>query len=865
MVKIADRIRIAADDKMPAVPSKDAVHRCLTDPTVPATPHTTLAVGRMLARMAWEEGRIDVAEERVVEQLRALWGPALAVVPLGMPVAHCDASGLGVSAAIDVLQGVAEPLAQYPVYVVRSHDHALAKVLEEVEEGASRIAVLYGDSATGKTRACWEAVRALGPKWRLWQPSADAGVDVEHVGPHTVIWLDEMHRHLLTPGTADGERLADALRSLLADTERSPVLVVGTTWLEEWELLTGEGEARKESPRARALLSGTGIHVSPSFGSDGDWHGLREAATGDPRLAQAVEMAEGRHVIQYLAGGPVQLERCRSASDGARAVIETAMDARRLGFASALPRSLFEGAAHGYLTDQQWEALPEGWLDQGLEWASERLRGIPGPLTRIRPRPDAPGLSEPHYRMADFIAQHGRTTRGTEQVPVTLWNALTAHVTDRNDIGRLVESARSRSHFGYLVQLRLQQVEAGDDSGLADLWMTLDRAGEGELADEILLNEAAEGGAQACLLLAEQAEWAEASLDREMWLREAVHSGSSEARIELAELLAERSGDNPESQKLIAEVEAAAPNDDKAAAALADLGRHPESLFRASHLARLRQAADAGDAAAARRLRYALQDEERSLPELEQRLAQMAREGDSDALLHLVEVLERQGRYDEARAVLEEAIQRGTPTAETPFIKLLQTTGATAEIVTTAAEDAQARLRPGISERDPQADTELLKLLILMGRHDEIDQFLATRPARLEQSMVWSQLLEKTGLEAQRIALLWQCFELGDSKTALPLFYHLRASEQTVEPLTVNLRHRADAGDLWALCMLTFVACYTEAEDAEALMRRSISCGAPMSKILLLTLLHQTGRDPERIQLLRYGLAPDGSTADPFP
>ena len=48
-----------------------------------------------------------------------------------------------------------------PAYVPREHDTELGWVVRAAADGRSGIAVLVGGSSTGKTRACWEALRLL--------------------------------------------------------------------------------------------------------------------------------------------------------------------------------------------------------------------------------------------------------------------------------------------------------------------------------------------------------------------------------------------------------------------------------------------------------------------------------------------------------------------------------------------------------------------------------------------------------------------------------------------------------------------------------------------------------------------------------
>lgn len=66
--------------------------------------------------------------------------------------------------------------------------------------------------------------------------------------------------------------------------------------------------------------------------------------------------------MQFLARAPELIARYRNAPPYAAAVINAAMDARRLGIGIALPRAFLEAAGAGYLDDADWDALPmTGW------------------------------------------------------------------------------------------------------------------------------------------------------------------------------------------------------------------------------------------------------------------------------------------------------------------------------------------------------------------------------------------------------------------------------------------------------------------------------------------------------------------------
>src|SRR6266536_585328 len=142
------------------------------------------------------------------------------------------------------------------------------------------------------------------------------------------------------------------------------------------------------------------------------------------RVWPAAEGAEAGRISQYLAGVPELLQRYRNASPGARALINAAIDARRLGHPLPIPHALLEQAAPGYLTDVEWNEAGEdwkGWLEQALDDTEKPSHGIFGPLTRIRPRPGEAHTTGPWYRLADYVEQTGRSERAGVFPPTTFW------------------------------------------------------------------------------------------------------------------------------------------------------------------------------------------------------------------------------------------------------------------------------------------------------------------------------------------------------------------------------------------------------------------------------------------------------------
>jgi hypothetical protein len=422
--------------------------------------------------------RIEGMVAQLLDEVRAAPAPAgIATGPVGWPLAEIrDPFALEVHHPVE--PDVPQPgLPVLPVYVPREHDTALAEVVIAAAAGASGIAVLVGGSSTGKTRACWQALeplRGLEPGWRLWHPidpsrPAAALAQLPDIGPRTVVWLNEA-QYYLGPADGTGERVAAGLRDLLRKQDRRPVLMLATLWPRFWDALTDRppGDADPHA-HARELLTGHNIQV-PSVFTPTQLRELQHAT--DLRLTQAAAKSRDGQVIQYLAGARELLDRYRTASPAAQALIHTAMDARRLGMRPALPRAFLEAAASGYLSDADWDLLDDDWLGQALGSTAKPAKGLRGPLTPIRPRP-APGApastgSGSAWQLADYLDEHGRRTRREEIPPASFWAAATS-CADPADLGILGKAARDRGLYREAARLHKQASAHGDARAAARL------------------------------------------------------------------------------------------------------------------------------------------------------------------------------------------------------------------------------------------------------------------------------------------------------------------------------------------------------------------------------------------------------------
>ncbi|MFE5375774.1 hypothetical protein [Streptomyces mirabilis] len=474
---------IAGDDGLAGSPSRDTVHRVITDGERPRQQADVVAVATVLARRAAGDAP-DLAR-----RVRELWVQARMAQGAGRPISDLRDDlrlvldgGLGIHPALDA-DGAHDRFGILPAYIPRDHDARLKEVVGDAAEARrSGIAILVGESSTGKTRALWEAVGELPDDWRLWHPLSPTAPEaaltaLPDIAPKTVVWLNEAQLYL-NPDPL-GERVAAGLRELLHDPSRAPVLVLGTLWSDHWDTLTTRTNPDRHCG-ARDLLAGHKIDVPSSF-TPADLAALDAANDADPRLAQAAQRAKGAQITQYLAGVPYLMGRYSAARGAALALIHAAMDARRLGAGPHIPRDWLANAALGYLdNDDEYHTLDDDWLTQALTYVTRPVNGIPGILTpvtnsgprnqRTRYRPaasdvpadrPAPSSQGPRYLLADYLDQHGRHHRAEIIPPIDFWTAA-AHHTDPADLTALANAAWDRGLYRDAAQLHKHATTHGD-------------------------------------------------------------------------------------------------------------------------------------------------------------------------------------------------------------------------------------------------------------------------------------------------------------------------------------------------------------------------------------------------------------------
>ncbi|MFE0509473.1 tetratricopeptide repeat protein [Streptomyces sp. NPDC058964] len=468
-------------------PRRDTIRRYIASPEVPPSQADTVAIAVALARLApgaWD-GRDS--EGDLVRRVRKLWIEARRYAPAGLPVKDAvDPRAFEVHPAIDAgppQDGT--PLPVLPPYIERAHDLPLREIVQAAAAGRNQVAVLVGSSSTGKTRACWEAIRTL-PGWRLWHPinptPAEAFLqELPSVAPHTVMWLNEIQQYLDGNETDAGERVAAGLREFLRDPRRGPVLVLGTAWPDYWTTLTRSSagpdpHARNHEPpsdphaQARKLLSSAQLIRIPDSFTPQELQTLRSAASTDPRLEEAAIRANDGEITQYLAAGPALLESYHAAGAAAQAVVHAAMDARRLGHGPYLSRAFLKRAAWGYLTGSQRDRLGDRWFTGAMDDCTEFIRNAPGMLARKTSPPWQTADGE-LYRLADYLEQYDRRTRPLRSAPTSLWEAASFAPTPTDQVA-LADAAEKRQHRRRARDLYTLAADAGDPVAMTRLaWL----------------------------------------------------------------------------------------------------------------------------------------------------------------------------------------------------------------------------------------------------------------------------------------------------------------------------------------------------------------------------------------------------------
>ncbi|MFH8614788.1 hypothetical protein ACH4E8_06880 [Streptomyces sp. NPDC017979] len=463
-------------------PSGDGITEAAVTRTLGSTDHGSLRDAVALASALAGQAGGDRAA--VAAEVQALWLTAEQVrTPPVRTAAEWDAVALGVHPAPGP-DATARP--SLTEYVERPHDGTLRQRLAHAATARGSVFVLLvGRSATGKTRAAYEAVRATVPDWPVLFPTdADqltGWIDEDGIDPRTVLWLNETQRYV---SGAAGETAARALNDLLDRV--APLVVVGTMWPEHLRRLTGGGRGDvQETFHSRSLIVGRHAAVGVPDTLSADLPETVRAAARDPRLGAAVRAAgAGRRVLQHLTVGPELVRRWKDGPDhwftaAEHAVLTAAVEARRLGHTSAIPPHLLMHAAASFMDSTARATADDDWFETAIGALTSTADG-PSALVADR---HEPGVGKADgYRPDDYLEQHVRRARAHLAPPAGFWEAGQWARTG-DDAYALGRAAAERHRYAAADALYERAVELGSELARA-AWAVLRETTHGPAAAE---------------------------------------------------------------------------------------------------------------------------------------------------------------------------------------------------------------------------------------------------------------------------------------------------------------------------------------------------------------------------------------------
>jgi TPR repeat protein len=501
---------------------------------VPLAAGATAPVSLWLERWydAWREGRRKESER--IERLTADRQLILDAMPGGDGLVRDLAADelLGVHRAIPLDEGADGGLSRvFPTYVPRRVDARLRAYLEAARDHGG-FALLVGDSATGKTRAALEAVKAVLPGWRMVRP-----VDGEMLRTmrrqridlsRSVLWLDEIQRFLV-----DRPLKAADVEAVLAD-RRHPVIIIGTIWPANFDLLSapaidGQPDLNENS---RAVLAKVveRFDVTTEFTAE-ELQEVERAAARDSRLAVAASLSAGIGITRTLAAVPELIHRWRHGGDTfGRAVITAAVQSRRCGHPEPVPPHVLEAVAETSLTPAQRASADSEWFPKAVAWACRPVRGAVSPLVPVG---RAVGQMD-GYLVSDAVVQEAARDPGAPGAQLTdaVWEAVIKATNQGDAAYAIAWSASHADRDRHMRDAFLRAADLGHGGAMNQLGVFAEDRGEArawfrrgaEAGDSLAVSNLVE--------LVKDSDPAEA----EHWLRRSADNGDDVSMLRLGDL-----------------------------------------------------------------------------------------------------------------------------------------------------------------------------------------------------------------------------------------------------------------------------------------------------------------------------------------
>ncbi|MFJ5885298.1 hypothetical protein [Kitasatospora cineracea] len=434
--------------------------------------------------------------------------------PMPMAVGDFEPTELGVHQAIVGTDG-----SRVPGYVLRDIDGAIRMELSRLASEGGTI-LLSGDSTAGKTRAAYEALRAVLPDAQVFVPGGARNLEDliralvgsrPAPGIARVLWLDNFERYFASPGFD-----VVALQSL----RRAGVVVLATI---------------RSAMRWQYVASGVGVDVLKAcreFAIDRLWSDteiarLREAIAEerDPRLEAALQRAEDHGIAEYLAAGPElwrELQQASSVHGNPRgaALVRTAIALALAGARMPVSMEALEQIHETFLPGGNKALLAPEDREEALRWATEVRYGVTAPLL-----PSGSGFYPFDYLVDATLRGSGP---GPELVPESIWRAVLGLAQEKGDRFEVALAAYMNDLPEVFQEALLPLVEAGDLGAMRGLGEMLRRS-DPKAARLMLRRAAALGDPVAMRLMGNHFIFARKYDKANKWFRRAAKAGDEEA------------------------------------------------------------------------------------------------------------------------------------------------------------------------------------------------------------------------------------------------------------------------------------------------------------------------------------------------
>ncbi|MFI2360810.1 tetratricopeptide repeat protein, partial [Streptomyces anulatus] len=364
-----------------------------------------------------------------------------------------------------------------PPYVPRDQDAVIrSRLTRAADEGG--LVLVVGDSTAGKTRACFEALHAELPDYRVVAPAGGpdlvtAAEVIDRTSARCAVWLDDLEEYL-GPGGLEPRLLAELVRL------RIPVLA--TMRHHQFEIF-----AVPESAPGTATAGARVLRQLDPVELDRAWSPSeleRAGETDDDRIADALAHHGPYGIAEYLAAGPALFQEWHRAaraggSPRGAALVAAAVDLARTGLRPPYALELLAHTHEFYLAAAGGPLLRPEPLDTALEWATRRRHSVTSMLV--------PTQNPSLWNVFDYLTDHTSTP-----VPDTTWHAALQHTTDSDELMALgVHAHRVAPVIAESVYRRA--ADAGHTNAMNNLGLLLATEGRTDEA-EVIYCRAADAG-----------------------------------------------------------------------------------------------------------------------------------------------------------------------------------------------------------------------------------------------------------------------------------------------------------------------------------------------------------------------------------